>query len=66
MGPTTFSVDEKMDKQLEELREHLGVSSKSEVIRQALALLKIAKQAAQPDGSLIIKNGDEELTVKLK
>jgi Arc/MetJ-type ribon-helix-helix transcriptional regulator len=66
MPPTTFSVDDKMDRQLEELREHLGATSKTDVIRQALALLNIAKDAARTDGSLIIKKGDEELTVKLK
>lgn len=66
MAVTSFSVDAKMDKKLEELKEHFGASSKSEVIRKAVALLNIAKDAEQSDGSFVIKKGDEEVKVIVK
>jgi hypothetical protein len=53
---TSFNIDPKMDKTLEELKQHLGASSKAEVIRKAVALLNVAKDAEQADGSVVIKN----------
>jgi Ribbon-helix-helix protein, copG family len=53
---TSFNIDPKMDKTLEELKQHLGASSKAEVIRKAVALLNVAKDAEQLDGSVVIKN----------
>ena len=56
MPVTSFNIDSKMDKTLEELKQHLGASSKVEVIRKAVALLNVAKDAEQRDGSVVIKN----------
>lgn len=56
MPVTSFNIDPKMDKTLEELKQHLGASSKAEVIRKAVALLNVAKDAEQADGSVVIKN----------
>ena len=52
-----------MDKTLEDLKQHYGASSKAEVLRKAIALLNIAKNAEQPDGSVVIRKKDEDLKV---
>lgn len=66
MGVTTFNIDEKMDKTLEELKEHYGASSKAEVLRKAVAFLNVAKNAEQPDGSVVIKKDDEDVRVLVR
>ena len=63
MAVTSFNIDEKMDKTLEDLKRHYGASSKAEVLRKAIALLNIAKNAEQPDGSVVIRKKDEDLKV---
>ena len=66
MKLTSFNVDERMDATLEDLKEHYNASSKAEVIRKAVALLKIAKENEQKDGSLIIRRDNEDLKVLVK
>jgi hypothetical protein len=56
----------KMDKTLEELKEHFGASSKAEVLRKAVALLKIATESEAPDGSIIIRKDGEEQKIIIK
>ena len=66
MPVTTFNVDDKMDKTLEELKIYLGATSKSEVLRKAVALLNIAKNAEQPDGSIVLKKDGAEVKIIIK
>ena len=66
MAVTTFNIDEKMDKTLEDLKQHYGASSKAEVLRKAVAFLNIAKNAEQPDGSVVIKKDDEDVRVLVR
>lgn len=67
MPVTSFNIDAKTDKTLENLKIHLGATSKAEVIRKAVALLNVAKDAEQSDGSVVIKNGlGAELRVIVK
>lgn len=66
MAVTTFNMSGKMDKTLEELKEHFGASSKAEVLRKAVALLKIATESEAPDGSIIIRKGGEEQKIIIK
>lgn len=63
MAVTTFNVDPKMDKTLEELKEHFGASSKSEVLRKAVALLKVASERERKDGSIVIQGENEDVRV---
>jgi hypothetical protein len=63
MAVTSFNVDAKVDAMLENLKIHYGASSKAEVLRKAIALLNVASQSEQPDGSLIIRNGKEDVKV---
>ena len=66
MAVTTFNIDEKMSLALEELKIHFGASSKAEVLRKAVALLKIATESEAADGSIIIRkdNVDQKIIIK--
>ena len=66
MAVTTFNIDDKMGQSLDELKEHFGASSKAEVLRKAVALLKIATESEAADGSIIIrKDGvDQKIIIK--
>jgi hypothetical protein len=60
MSNLTLNLDEKAEQTIEHLRKHYGASSKAEVIRKALTLLKVAAQVEDEDGHLIArKNGKE-------
>jgi len=52
---STFKFDEKLTDTLNELKETTSASSKSEVVRRAIALLKVVQDASN--------NGDEILLV---
>jgi len=52
---TTYNVDRKLDQTLEDLRQHYGAASKADVLRKAVALLKLARENEQPDGSVLIR-----------
>ena len=66
MAASTFNIDEKMDATLEALKEHYGATSKAEILRKAIALLNVAKDAEQSDGSLVIRKGGEDLKVLVR
>ena len=63
MAVTSFNVDAKVDAMLEQLKIHYGASSKAEVLRKAIALLNVASNSEQPDGSLIIRKGNEDVRI---
>ena len=66
MAVTSFNIDEKMGQSLEDLKEHFGASSKAEVLRKAVALLKIAMESEAADGSITIRkdNVDQKIIIK--
>lgn len=66
MALTSFNIDEKTDRTLEELKSHFGASSKAEIVRKAIAFLNVAKDAEQRDGSVVIKKDGAELRVIVK
>jgi Arc/MetJ-type ribon-helix-helix transcriptional regulator len=47
MKTFTVSIDERLDRALDELKESLGKTSRAEVFRLAVTLLKIADEARQ-------------------
>lgn len=57
---TTFAMDERMTKALEELREYLGASSNAEVLRRSVAFMKFAVDSADDQKRVIIKNSHDE------
>ena len=58
MAGTTFNIDKKMGKALEDLQAHFGAPSKAAVLSKAVALLKIATQFESADGSITIRKGE--------
>ena len=56
MAVTSFSLDDKLDKTVEQLKNHYGASSKAEIFRKAIALLQVVQENEQQDGSIIIRN----------
>lgn len=66
MAVTTFNIDPKMDKTLEDLKEHYGATSKAEILRKAVALLTIAKDAEQADGSLMIQKDGKDVKISIR
>jgi hypothetical protein len=60
MAVTSFNVDERLDQTLEELKRHYSASSKAEVLRKAVALLKVVQENEQQDGSIILRNSENE------
>jgi hypothetical protein len=66
MAVTTFNIDEKMGQSLDELKEHFGASSKAEVLRKAVALLKIAAESEAADGSITIRKDDTDQKIIIK
>ena len=55
MAVTSFNMDPKLDQTLEDLKKHYGAASKAEVLRKAIALLKVVRENEQPDGSVLIR-----------
>jgi hypothetical protein len=51
------------DAQIDKLKERFGFSSDDEVVRHALALLQIAGESADPDGTIYV--GKDENAVSL-
>jgi hypothetical protein len=60
MAVTSFNVDEKLDATLEMLKTHYSASSKAEVLRKAVALLKVVQENEQTDGSIIFRNAKNQ------
>jgi hypothetical protein len=64
---TSFNIDSKLDQTLEQLKHHLGASSKAEVLRKAVALLNVATRHENPDGSVtILQHGGTEKSSETK
>jgi len=58
-SPTTFKFDEKLTATLDELKTATGASSKAEIVRRAIALMKVVQQAQADGGEVVIRtNGD--------
>lgn len=65
MKATSFKFDEKTTDLIDELKEKSHASSRTEVIRKALFLLKVASQAQENDTELVIKGKDNSEKVIL-
>ena len=55
---TTFGFDKKTMSTLDELKEELGASSKAEVLRKAITLLKLAQQVQSKGGHVTLEDAD--------
>ncbi len=61
-SPTTFKFDEKLTKTLDDLKTATGASSKAEIVRRAIALLKVVQEAQEDGGEVVIRTTDGEDT----
>jgi hypothetical protein len=63
----TLEFDEATDRILEDLRRALGMNSRAEVLRKAVALLQVAVEAQQDGGGIatIDKTRNIRQTIKL-
>src|SRR5262245_37898371 len=57
----TVSIDARLDKALDELRESLGKSSRADVFRLAITLLKVADEARQRGQKLVIADQEDRV-----
>ena len=55
-SPTTFKFDEQITQTLEELKKNTRAASKSEVLRRAILLLKVAEEAQRKGEKLVLKD----------
>ncbi len=67
MSTTTFKFDDKMEKTLDELQEYLNASSRAEVLRRAITLLRVVKESDEKNaGTVILREGDKEMQIILR
>jgi hypothetical protein len=66
MSNITLHIDETMEKEIEGLKKHYNASSKAEVFRKSLALLKVASQVEETNGELIARKGDKETKIIIR
>jgi len=59
-SPTTFVFDERMTQTMEELKKLTGARSKAELVRNAVALFKVAQEAKHAGGKLVIQSAGTE------
>lgn len=59
-SPTTFKFDEKLTQTLDELKTATGASSKAEIVRRAIALLKVVQEATQDGNEVVIRSTNEK------
>jgi Arc/MetJ-type ribon-helix-helix transcriptional regulator len=57
---STFKFDEQLTKTLDELKDASRASSKSEVVRRAITLLKLVQDAAANGEKLVLRKEDAD------
>jgi metal-responsive CopG/Arc/MetJ family transcriptional regulator len=57
----TVSIDARLDRALDDLRASLGKSSRADVFRLAITLLKLADEARQRGQKLVIADQDDRV-----
>ncbi|KRG65641.1 hypothetical protein ABB26_03620 [Stenotrophomonas humi] len=55
-SPTTFKFDEKLTSTLEELKDGTNATSKAEVVRRAIALMKVVQDAQKRGAEVVIRD----------
>lgn len=66
MSNITLNFDREMEQEISELKKHFHASSKAEVIRKALGLLKVAKKVQETDGELIARKDNKETLILVR
>lgn len=55
MAMTSFDFDKKLTETIDKLKKDMGATSRSEVLRRAIALLQVANTATRDGSELVIK-----------
>ena len=55
MAMTSFDFDKKLTATIDKLKKDMGATSRSEVLRRAIALLQVANTATRDGSELVIK-----------
>lgn len=55
----TVGIDESLDKTIDELKEKFGKTSRADVFRMGIALLKVAAEARDKDLKLTVSDQDD-------
>ena len=61
---STFRFDEQLTKTLEELKNSTSASSKAEIVRRAITLLKVVQDATASGEKLVLRSKDANGTTK--
>ena len=61
----TVSIDSRLDQALDELRSSLGKTSRADVFRLAITLLKLAEEARQRGQKLVIADQDDRVVKEI-
>lgn len=56
---STFKFDEQLTRTLDELKKASSASSKSEVVRRAITLLKVVQDATTKGEKIVLRSEDE-------
>jgi hypothetical protein len=59
-SPTTFKFDEKLTATLDELKSASGAASKAEIVRRAIALLKVVQEAKDKGAEVVIRSEEQD------
>ncbi len=57
----TFKTDTRTIAMIEELKEHFNASSRAEVLRKALALLELAREAEEQDREMAVVDSKDTI-----
>lgn len=63
-SPTTFKFDEKLTATLDELKAASGAASKAEIVRRAIALLKVVQEAKDKGAEVVIRSEEDDGSTK--
>lgn len=61
---STFRFDERLTKTLEELKTSSSASSKAEIVRRAITLLKVVQDAQRDGEKIVLLHTNEDGSVK--
>ena len=65
MSTRKLKLSQSDDAQIDKLKEKFGFDTDDEVIRHALALLQIAVEKADPDGTIYVGEGENAVSLCL-
>ena len=57
----TFKTDTRTIEMIEKLKEHFNASSRAEILRKALALLELAREAEQQDREMAVVDSEDRI-----